>query len=136
MTTDTQKYQLIFRSEPKNILKIETLIDDLRNEHNISADVYGNMLVAMTEAVNNAIFHGNKCDKSKEVKIAYEKEKNRITFFVADQGSGFDYNNLPDPTSEENLEKPSGRGVFLMTQLADLVSFSDKGSTVELQFKI
>jgi serine/threonine-protein kinase RsbW len=55
---------------------------------------------------------------------------------VKDQGKGFDYTALADPTAPENIDQPCGRGVFLMMQLADLVVFSDKGSTVEMKFRI
>jgi len=71
-----------------------------------------------------------------ETIVDFEKDNNTITFKVKDMGSGFDYNNLPDPTAPENIEKVTGRGVFLMKNLADLVVFSDNGSTVEIQFKV
>jgi serine/threonine-protein kinase RsbW len=91
--------------------------------------------VAVTEAVNNAIIHGNKCNPDKKVKVYYEVDGDRIMFSVADEGTGFDYYNLPDPTAPENIEKPSGRGVFLMKHLADQVIFADNGKTVEMYFK-
>lgn len=130
--------QLKFPSKPENITLVERLIDDLRSEFNIGDDTYGNILISLTEAANNAILHGNKADESKTVEISYEidgRGKN-LTFVIKDQGPGFDYNNLPDPTAPENLEKTSGRGVFLMMQLADMVVFSDNGATVEMQFRI
>ena len=127
-----------FASEPKNIALVERFIDDLRSELNIGDDVYGNVLITMTEAANNAILHGNKGDASKEVEILWEVDARgkNVTFIIKDQGPGFDYNNLPDPTAPENLEKTSGRGVFLMMQLADLVVFSDNGATIEMQFRL
>ena len=127
-----------FSSKPENISIVEKFIDDLRNEITVGDDVYGNILISLTEAANNAIIHGNKCDESKTVEISYdldERGKN-LSFIIKDQGPGFEYNNLPDPTSPENLEKTSGRGVFLMMQLADMVVFSDKGATIEMQFKL
>ncbi len=125
-------------SKPENVAAVEKFIDELRNEINIGDDVYGNILISITEAANNAIIHGNKCDVNKSVTIEYgldERGKN-LTFIVKDQGPGFDYNNLPDPTEPENLEKTHGRGVFLMMQLADMVVFSDNGATIEMQFRI
>ena len=127
-----------FSSKPENISIVEKFVDDIRGEFNIGDDVYGNILISVTEAANNAMLHGNKADEKKEVEIQYgldERGKN-LTFIVKDQGSGFDYNSLPDPTSPENLEKSSGRGVFLMMQLADMVVFSDKGATLEMQFRL
>ena len=127
-----------FNSNPSNISIVEKFIDDLKNELNIGDDVSGNILISLTEAANNAMIHGNKCDEKKEVTIDYELDgrgKN-LTFIVKDQGPGFDYNNLPDPTAPENLERTHGRGVFLMMQLADMVVFSDKGATIEMQFRL
>jgi serine/threonine-protein kinase RsbW len=127
-----------FSSKAENISIVEKFIDDLKTELNIGDDVYGNILISLTEAANNAMLHGNKGDVSKSVSIGYELDgrgKN-LTFVIKDQGPGFDYNNLPDPTEPENLEKTSGRGVFLMMQLADMVVFSDNGATIEMQFKI
>ncbi|MFN8287607.1 MAG: ATP-binding protein [Chitinophagales bacterium] len=125
-------------SKPENISIVERFIDDLRGEFNIGDDVYGNVLISLTEAANNAIIHGNKCNENKEVTIEYglDARGKNLTFIIKDQGPGFDYNNLPDPTAPENLEKTSGRGVFLMMQLADMVVFSDKGATVEMSFRL
>lgn len=127
-----------FSSKPANISIVEKFIDDLRAEYNIGDDVYGNILISLTEAANNAIIHGNKCDESKNISIDYgmDTRGKNLTFIVKDQGPGFDYGNLPDPTAPENIEKTHGRGVFLMMQLADMVVFSDRGSTVEMSFRI
>lgn len=127
-----------FASKPENIALVERFIDDLRAELNIGDDVYGNVLITMTEAANNAMLHGNKGDASKQVEILWEVDARgkNLTFIVKDEGPGFDYNNLPDPTAPENLEKTSGRGVFLIMQLADLVVFSNNGATLEMQFRL
>ena len=57
-----------------------------------------------------------------------------LKFIVTDEGSGFDPDSLPDPTAPENIEKVTGRGIFLMKHLADEVSFSESGNQVELIF--
>ena len=138
MQLKTDVKTIKFSSKPENITIVEKFIDDLRNEVNIGDDVYGNILISLTEAANNAMLHGTDADESKTVEISYsldDRGKN-LSFIVKDQGPGFDYNSLPDPTAPENLERTSGRGVFLMMQLADMVVFSDKGATVEMQFRI
>ncbi len=134
----TKVKTLKLTSKPENISIVERFIDDLRSEFNIGDEVYGNVLISLTEAANNAIIHGNKCDEKKEVTIDYgvDARGKNLTFIIKDQGPGFDYNNLPDPTAPENLEKTSGRGVFLMMQLADMVVFSDNGATVEMSFRL
>jgi len=123
-------------SQPESINIIEKVIDDIRTEFDVKEECYGNMLVAVTEAVNNAIQHGNKYDPSKMVNVSYEIDNDRIAFVISDEGTGFDYYNLPDPTAPENLEKPTGRGVFLMKHLADQIIFSDQGKVVELYFNM
>jgi serine/threonine-protein kinase RsbW len=90
----------------------------------------------MTEAVNNAIVHGNKMDPSKSVTLHFTVSENNLRFTIEDEGPGFDYDNLPDPTAPENIEKPHGRGVFLMKKLADHCSFEDNGRVVILDFAV
>ena len=135
MNTEKQTYNLQIVSQPESINLVEKLIDEIKSEYNIHEECYGNMLVAVTEAVNNAIQHGNKYDPEKMVHISYEIEPDQIAFTVSDEGTGFDYINLPDPTDPENIEKPTGRGVFLMKHLADQIIFSENGRVVELYFK-
>jgi serine/threonine-protein kinase RsbW len=93
-------------------------------------------MIAVTEAVNNAIKHGNDGDKSKNVSLSLSLKDSLIQFVIKDEGSGFDYENLPDPTSPENIEKIGGRGIFLMKHLSDQVEFKDKGKEVQLSFYI
>jgi serine/threonine-protein kinase RsbW len=123
-----------FPAKAENISLAEKLIDDACSKYNVHESRYGNILIALTEAVNNAIHHGNALDPSKTVTLGYEVKDDRIVFVVTDQGAGFDHEHLPDPTDPQNLEKPHGRGVFLMRALADGVDFSDNGATVALSF--
>ena len=120
----------------ENIRMIESFIDNCKEKFQLNEDIYGNIMIAVTEAVNNAIRHGNKNDSTKNVSLALTLEENLIKFKVEDEGRGFDYNNLPDPTSPENIEKPGGRGIFLMKHLSDEVDFKEGGRVVELCFYI
>lgn len=123
-------------SKAENIILVERMIEDVCDLFNISQDFYGNILVALTEAVNNAIYHGNQANANKNIDISFKSAPNLVSFIVKDEGPGFNYSNLPDPTNPENIEKPNGRGVFLMRNLADNVSFEENGSKVILDFKI
>ena len=123
-------------SETKSLLLLEEWINKLCDLYQISVEQYGNVLIAITEAVNNAIIHGNKNIANKKTDIEYNIDSQTITFTVFDEGTGFDFNELPDPTSPENLEKPQGRGIFLMNHLADEVNFIDNGNIVQLKFSI
>jgi serine/threonine-protein kinase RsbW len=128
--------EFIIESKLENICKVEKLIDDISEENNISSDIYGKILIASIEAVNNSIVHGNKLDPSKKVKLNMFVEKSQLHVIVEDEGKGFDYNNVPDPTTPENIENISGRGVFLMKKLADKIQFNDTGTKVEMVFNI
>lgn len=132
----TREQKISFPSTSGNIVIVEKLINDICSSYQVSEDYYGNILVAVTEAVNNAIQHGNKLNPEKQVDVEIKAEEKSISFSVHDQGEGFDFSTLPDPTNPENIEKPSGRGVFLMRHLADKVEFSDAGRTVHLNFAI
>ncbi len=121
-------------SDLKFMTEVELLIDTVCEDLELNEDNYGNILIAVTEAVNNAIVHGNHNDEDKKVKVAVEKEDEKVTFTVADEGKGFDFGNLPDPTAPENIEKPDGRGIFLMKNLSDEVSFDLNGSKVSITF--
>lgn len=134
LADDFQTIEL--KSNPDSLTVVERMIDDVRSKYNVSEDVFGNMLVAITEAVTNAIYHGNKSDPKKKVSVTCTHSPHAIVFTIVDEGPGFDYYNLPDPTSPENLEKECGRGIFLMKHLTDQLIFSENGRVVELNFKL
>ncbi|MBI2968649.1 MAG: ATP-binding protein [Bacteroidetes bacterium] len=133
-TPDLKKRRIAFSSTTDNIVLVEKMIDDICSEFDLDENNYGNILVAVTEAVNNAIYHGNKLNPSKKVRVSFEPGEDKLSFTVEDEGMGFDYNNLPDPTSAENIEKPYGRGIFLIKNLSDGVTFLNSGRTVEISF--
>lgn len=123
-------------SKIEKLTEIERLIDSISETVNISSDIYANILVGVTEAVKNAIIHGNDLDPQKNITIEYSVNQKYITFKITDLGSGFDYYSIPDPTLPENIEKETGRGLFLMNCLADEVVYNDKGNEVNLKFFI
>jgi serine/threonine-protein kinase RsbW len=131
-----EMYTLQLPSRQESITLLENLIEEIADKHNISEDTFANMMTCLSEAAINAIVHGNKLDPAKKVIVNADLEAKRIVWTVTDEGDGFDYNNLPDPTSPENLENLTGRGVFIMKHLADQCIFNTKGNEVELHFKI
>jgi len=136
-TSLTMKKTINFSSVPENIALAERMVDEICATYEINEDHYGNILISLTEAVNNAIQHGNRNDPDKKVEIVFRAstDSESFSFTVKDEGNGFNYNTLADPTEPENLEKISGRGVFLMKNLADKVGFLRDGSEIELNFK-
>tara|TARA_R110001592_G_scaffold90811_2_gene266580 strand:+ start:2478 stop:2879 length:402 start_codon:yes stop_codon:yes gene_type:complete len=118
----------------ENIRIVESFIDNAKDKYQLDDDLYGNIMIAVLESVNNAIIHGNKLEKSKFVQLSMILEETSVSFLIKDEGNGFVINDLPDPTAPENLAKPGGRGIFLMKHLADEVTFKDNGQEVKLTF--
>jgi len=131
-----EMYTLQLPSKQESITLLENLIEEISDRHNVSEDTFANMMTCLNEAAINAIVHGNKLDPNKKVIVNAEIDNRRIVWTVTDEGEGFDYNNLPDPTAPENLENLTGRGVFIIKHLADQCIFNSKGNEVELHFKI
>lgn len=127
---------LVLESHPKNIAEVEPFVNQVVRQFEVGDEMFGNMLISLTEAVSNAIIHGNEAKASKKVWITTKCAANKICFCVKDEGRGFNPDKLPDPTAPENILTPGGRGVFLMKQLSDNVAFKDNGTSVELEFRM
>jgi serine/threonine-protein kinase RsbW len=132
----SELYTLQLPSKPESITLLEALIEKIADKHQVSEDTFANMMTCLNEIAINAIVHGNKLDESKKVIVNAEVDAKRVIWTVTDEGAGFDYDHLPDPTAVENLENLTGRGVFIVKQLADQCVFNSKGNEVELHFKI
>jgi serine/threonine-protein kinase RsbW len=129
-------YTLQLPSKMESLVALENLIEEMANKYNIPDDTFANMMTCLNEVFINAIVHGNKLQEDKKVIVNAEVDSRRINWTITDEGPGFDYNKLPDPTAPENLEKEAGRGVFIVKQLADQCIFNTTGNQVELLFKI
>ena len=127
---------LTLDSNLNNVAAVQPFVEQTARDYHISPDTYGNILITLTEAVNNAIRHGNCCEEKKKVRVGLRKKGDKITFRVSDQGNGFDYNNVPDPLAPENVDRVGGRGIFLMRTLSDGVQFKNNGSTIEMNFNL
>lgn len=137
METNYKEIETVsFPSDIENIKVAEDLVDEVCRLNNVHEDHFGNVLIAVTEAVNNAIHHGNLEDNTKHVKIDVKRSDKDLCFVINDQGTGFNFNELPDPTAPENIEKENGRGIFLMKSLADDVKFENNGAEVHVIFSI
>ncbi len=128
--------KLLLESKIDSLHDIEKLIDEISDKHEFADELYGNILIAALEAVNNAITHGNKFDTSKKIDFSIKIGNKKLIIITQDQGKGFDYNNIPDPTAPENIENITGRGIFLMKKLSDELHFHEEGRVSELIFNI
>jgi serine/threonine-protein kinase RsbW len=126
--------KLSIPSDFGSIAKVETLVDSVCERLAVNEDYYGNVLIAVTEAVNNAIEHGNMMKNELSVDVHVGDKEMDFCFNIRDKGVGFDYRNLPDPTSPENIEKENGRGIYLMKSLAEAVEFEENGASVSIYF--
>jgi serine/threonine-protein kinase RsbW len=129
-------YTLQLPSKEESITKLEELIESLSDTYSISEDTFANMMTCLNEALINAIKHGNKMDPDKIVIVNADVDNRKVIWTVTDEGPGFDYVHLADPTAPENVENLTGRGVFIMKHLADQCIFNSSGNEVELHFKI
>ncbi|MCX6253756.1 MAG: ATP-binding protein [Bacteroidia bacterium] len=122
-------------SKITNLRIVENAIDEATTEIGISQDNYGKILVSTLEAVNNALLHGNHLNPLKTVEIEIYFKSKELKIKVTDEGSGFEPDEVPDPTVPENIEALNGRGVYLMSRLADKIKYNKKGNTVTMTFK-
>jgi serine/threonine-protein kinase RsbW len=118
----------------ENIQVIESFIDNAKDTFEINDDLYGNIMISVTECISNAIVHGNQSDPAKMVHLELQMEPGLLSCSIEDEGSGFDFSSLPDPTAPEHIEKTGGRGIFLMRHLSDEVKFEEGGKKTVLSF--
>ncbi|MCU0453643.1 MAG: ATP-binding protein [Bacteroidetes bacterium] len=135
---DRCRFQLILTSAPHEIQRVEKFLTKANATIGLDDGTMYRVLVAATEAVNNAILHGNHSDPSKEVRLCVRTTKRFLTIRVDDEGQGFDASSLPNPLDDENLLKEHGRGVFLIRSLMDDLKFLrfKKGSAIVMKVRL
>ncbi|HMP29232.1 MAG TPA: ATP-binding protein [Saprospiraceae bacterium] len=131
----TATNELYLKSSAQSISELENYLESLLKKNYISVERYAEILISLTEAVNNAIIHGNKNDERKVVVVQCVNKTSGFSFIVKDQGKGFDPANIPDPTLEDQIECCGGRGVHIMKQLSDKIDFKNNGRVVEMYFE-
>ena len=134
--TENTIHSVLLDSHDESIRSLEPLVKEIALRYTISKDCFSNILVSLTEAVHNAIMHGNKYDTNKKVSIQVNQIEKGIRILVSDEGEGFDPNKLANPLAKENITSCGGRGVFIIKHLSDSCSFQNNGRTVNFQFKL
>jgi len=124
-------YQLTLNSTFEESERVPDFVDQLQKERGLDDEITDNFMLLLSEAVTNAIDHGNEGDPSKKVYVNIEISDKKIFASVRDEGVGFTPDLNRNPLSEENLLDDSGRGVFLLNQIADELEFKDEGRVVE-----
>ena len=134
MTPKQRVFQLTLPSNPKYIGKVEGFLNKVNKAQPLDEIQFHKLMVAVTEAVNNAIIHANKSDPDKKVQLRCEIKPDGLDFTISDEGKGFELENIKNPLNDQNLLRESGRGIFLMRTLMDKVDYSitSQGVTVHL----
>ena len=127
---------LTLKSEYEEVEKVEGLLNELQSELGFDDEFYARLMLTVSEAATNGIVHGNQLDPAKKVELVAVCDGSVLTFSSKDQGDGFEPEDVPNPLVEENLLKPSGRGVFLMKEYADEVEYQDNGTKLVLKFRL
>ncbi len=127
--------ELVIPSSLEQIEAVEKLAEKAADNMKFTEDEKDSLAIAVTEAVNNAILHGNKQDQSKTVTIRFIFEGARLQVRIKDQGKGFNPEKVSDPLAPENLLKESGRGIFILSSLMDEVKyeFYEDGTEIILE---
>ena len=132
----TKESRMTIGSDPLNIHRVENFLLKINRSVKVDDERFGILLVVVTEAVNNAIIHGNNRNSLKHVLIVCSWNRKQLKVKVKDEGAGFDPSMLPSPIHEDNLMRESGRGVFLMRELMEKVTYNKKGNEVTMMMKL
>jgi serine/threonine-protein kinase RsbW len=123
--------ELKFPSRIETVGEAAAAVSEFMNRIGIAEDVAFGVDMAVREAVTNAVIHGNKLDDAKVVELKLRNTPAVFEITVHDQGCGFNPNDVPDPTKDENILRSSGRGIFFMRNFMDEVDWAPdpKGGT-------
>lgn len=125
-----QIFRLSLNSTYQESEKVPDFVTDIQEKSQLEEDTTGNLMLLLSEAVTNAIVHGNKLDEKKKVEVEVQINSKKIVSTVKDQGDGFDPEAANNPLKEENLLKDSGRGIFLIREISDSIDYLDNGTKI------
>jgi len=126
---------LRLKSVPESMHQLEVLIEEVCDANNLNNTYLGCISVAVTEAFQNALTHGNHEDPDKIIRVDYQKTATGLTFTVSDEGEGFDHRAIPEIKDDDKEKTFPGRGLFLIQSLSDGIQFNDKGNEISIGFK-
>ena len=124
---------LTIKSDKSELKKVEAFLSDIFKEYNLSRKNFNNIFLCISEAVVNSIEHGNNSDCRKMVTIKISCKGNQLHIEIFDEGEGFDFRNIDDPTKGDNIKKESGRGIHIIRSLSDSLEYNKKGNSVQLK---
>lgn len=125
-----QIFRLSLNSTYEESEKVPDFVTDIQKKSQLEDDTTGNLMLLLSEAVTNAIVHGNKLDESKKVEVEVQINSEKIISTVKDHGNGFNPQVTKNPLSEENLLRDSGRGIFLIREISDSMDYLENGTKI------
>lgn len=126
---------LIISSNKSELSKVEIFLEEIFRKYNLPHKNYNKVLLCISEAITNAIIHGHKNVSEKKIKVQVVSKDNDVSITVTDEGEGFDIDSIPDPTSEKNIKKESGRGIHIIKSMSDSIEYNEKGNSIQFQIK-
>lgn len=130
------KKELVIRSDTKNLVDVEKFIEYVFEQFELSDEIFFRCILSVKEAVTNSIIHGHKYDSEKKICIKAYRCSKYLYIKVIDEGEGFDYEAVNDPTRVEFLTLEGGRGLFFMKNMCDAIFFREKGNIVEFRINL
>ncbi len=124
---------LVIKSDVSELKNVEFFLKNVLDEFNLTQKYFNKIYLCISEAVINSIKHGNKNDLNKSVSIGINCNKNLINVDIEDEGEGFDFKNVEDPTLKSNLKKESGRGILLIKNMCDTLEYNQKGNRLQIK---
>jgi serine/threonine-protein kinase RsbW len=131
MTDDrASQHELFVPSDLAEVRRVQDLVESALQANRFGETDQFAVKLAVEEALVNAIKHGNQLDPAKRVRILYSVDEETFHIRITDEGSGFNPEDLPDPTADDFLERPCGRGVLLIKSFMTTVDFPGRGNEV------
>lgn len=127
---------LNIKSDKTELKKVEYFLSEFFNENELPHRSFNKVLLCVSEAVVNSIDHGNQNDDDKNVSIEIRRFGQKIDIKVSDEGRGFDFHGLNDPTSPNNIKREAGRGIHIIKSLSDKLEFRNKGKCVRFKVSV
>ena len=126
---------LVIKSDVAELKKVEDFLIGIFNEYRLEKKYFNKIYLCISEAGINSIKHGNKNDANKQVSIIVDCSKREMDIQIEDEGEGFDISKVENPIMKENINKESGRGIFIIKNLSDKIEYNEKGNRVQLKIE-
>ena len=127
---------LVIKSDTSELNKVELFVNEFFSEYSISTKYFNNVYLCVTEAVINAIIHGNKNDVSKRVFIAAKFDGKILNVKIKDEGEGFVLKDVKDPVECCNIKNETGRGIHIIKALSEIIKYNPKGNSIHFKISV